>query len=152
MTLEVGQQAPDFRVVDDSGNERTLNELKGKTVVLYFYPKDNTAGCSQEAQEFRDLQAAFEAKNAVVLGASKDSVASHQRFKAKYSLPFALLSDTEGTLLDAYGAWGEKKNYGRTYMGIIRSTVVIDGEGRVQAVYPNVKVKGHAQKVLESLG
>ncbi len=152
MAIEPGQQAPDFRVKDDTGTERTLKDFAGKTLVLYFYPRDNTSGCTREAQEFRDLASEFESKNAVIVGVSKDSVASHQRFKAKHDLPFTLLSDPERSMLEAYGVWQEKVHCGKKSMGVVRTTFVIDPEGKVVQVYPKVKVKGHAQAVLDALG
>ena len=149
MSLTVGQKAPDFKALDDEGNERSLADFAGKTLVLYFYPKDNTPGCTREAQDFRDLGQEFADRDVAIVGVSKDSVASHQKFKAKHELPFTLLSDPEGKLIDDYGAWKEKLRFGKTFMGIARTTVVVDADGIVQKVFPNVKVNGHAEKVLQ---
>ncbi len=151
MTLEVGQPAPDFTLATDGGGTVSLAALAGKTVVLYFYPKDDTPGCTREACAFRDLTPDFSAANAVVIGVSKDGAASHDRFKAKYQLPFILAADTDTALAQAYGVWIEKKNYGKTYMGMDRATFVIDGAGVVRAVWRKVKVDGHAEKVLAAI-
>ena len=151
MTLEVGRPAPDFTLTTDGGGTVSLSALAGKRVVLYFYPKDDTPGCTREACAFRDLHPDFSAANAVVIGVSKDSPASHDRFKAKYQLPFILAADTDTTLAQAYGVWIEKKNYGKTYMGLDRATFVIDGAGMVRAIWRKVKVDGHAEKVLAAL-
>jgi thioredoxin-dependent peroxiredoxin len=149
--LAPGAPAPDFDLVGDDGQRHTLASLRGKNVVLYFYPKDATPGCTTEALAFRDARAALEAKNAVVLGVSKDSVESHKKFKAKQELDFTLLSDPTGSTIEAYGAWGEKNMYGKKMMGIIRSTVLIDAKGHVKKVFPKVKVAGHVDEVLASL-
>lgn len=151
MTLEVGDKAPAFELPTDGGDTLSLKSLKGKTVVLYFYPKDSTPGCTNEAKDFRDLHGKFKKAGAVVVGASKDSVKRHDNFKAKNDLPFPLLSDEEGTLCDAYGVWIMKKLYGREYMGIERATFLIDGQGKVRQVWHKVKVKGHAAEVLEAV-
>ena len=150
MTTNIGDKAPDFDLPTDGGGTLSLKELKGKKVVLYFYPKDSTPGCTTEAQDFRDLNKDFTRLGAVIVGASKDSVKSHDNFKAKQSLPFALLADIEGVLCEAYGVWVEKKLYGRTYMGIERATFLIDEKGVVREIWRKVKVKGHAGAVLES--
>ena len=150
MSLTPGQPAPPFALTDDSGTLRSLADFAGKTLVLYFYPKDDTPGCTTEAQNFRDLHAQFNSQNAEVVGVSADSVASHQKFKAKYGLTFPLLSDPDKKMLEAYGAWGEKNMYGKKSMGIIRSTVVVGPDGNVVKVYPKVKVAGHADAVLTS--
>ena len=149
--LDVGTKAPDFTLPADGGGEVTLSDYQGKKVVLYFYPKDDTSGCTTEACGFRDDYSEILATGAVVLGVSPDPVKSHDKFKLKYSLPFALLSDVDHEVAEAYGAWGEKKMYGRTYMGIIRSTYVIDEEGTIAKVFPKVTPKGHSQQVLEVL-
>ena len=149
--LTEGTLAPDFTLAADGGGEVTLSSYRGKKVVLYFYPKDNTPGCTTEACNFRDDHAAFLAAGAVVLGVSPDSIKSHDGFKLKHQLPFALLSDPDHEVAEMYGAWGEKKMYGRTYMGIFRSTYVIDEEGMIVKAFPKVRVKGHVQKVLELL-
>ena len=140
--LEVGDKAPDFSLPDQDGSTVTLKSLKGKQVVLYFYPKDDTSGCTKEACDFRDSLAPIKKAGAVVLGVSKDGKASHQKFIAKYGLPFALLSDEEVTVCTAYGVYKEKSMYGRKYMGIERSTFVIDATGRIKALFRKVKVPG----------
>lgn len=151
MTITEGKAAPAFTLLDTDGNKVSLSGLKGQNVILYFYPRDNTPGCTTEAEGFRDAAERLAALDAVVLGVSKDSIASHERFRDKYELGFDLLSDPEHEVIEAYGAWGEKKNYGKTYMGIIRSTVVIDPEGIVVARFPKVRVKGHADEVIAAL-
>nr|AYM52315.1 ahpC/TSA family protein [Hyalangium minutum] len=147
----VGSKAPDFQLADQTGKTVSLAQFAGKNVVLYFYPKDDTPGCTVEACNFRDEHSALEKAGAVVLGVSPDTTKSHEKFANKFSLQFPLLADTEHKVADAYGAWGEKVNYGRTYMGIIRSTVLIDGEGKVKHVWPKVKVNGHVSEVLSVL-
>ena len=149
--LKEGELAPDFSLPADGGGEVSLSNYRGKKVVLYFYPKDNTSGCTKEACAFRDDHSAINAAGAVVLGVSPDSVKSHDGFKLKHDLPFALLSDPEHTVAEQYGVWGEKSMYGRKYMGIIRSTYIIDEEGKISKVFPKVKVNGHVQEVLEAL-
>jgi len=152
MTLvDIGETAPEFALLSDEGKEVSLGDFLGKKVVLYFYPKDETPGCTQEAKEFRDLAEKFRKGNAVILGVSKDSVESHQRFKEKHSLSFTLLSDPEGKVLDLYGVWKKKTMYGRTFMGTERTTYLIDEKGKVNKVYRKVKVKGHAQACLLDL-
>lgn len=148
--METGDNAPDFTGKTDGGGEITLSELRGKKVVLYFYPKDSTPGCTTEACAFRDLMPDFSAIGAEIIGVSKDSVTRHDNFKARYDLPFALVSDEDGSICEAYGVWQKKKNYGREYMGIVRSTFLIDGEGRIGGAWHNIRVKGHAEKVLEA--
>ena len=149
--VEPGQVAPDFSLLNETGTEVRLSGFRGKHVVLYFYPKDDTPGCTLEAQGFTQKKAEFDAKNTVVLGISKDSVASHQAFCTKYSLGITLLSDPEMVAIEPYGVWQEKTNYGKTYMGISRSTVLIDPEGTVQKVWRNVKVDGHVDAVLKAI-
>ncbi|HQV46390.1 MAG TPA: thioredoxin-dependent thiol peroxidase [Nitrospira sp.] len=149
--LDVGANAPDFSLPDQDGSTVTLKSLKGKQVVLYFYPKDDTSGCTKEACDFRDSLAPIKKAGAVVLGVSKDGKASHQKFIAKYELPFALLSDEEVTVCTAYGVYKEKSMYGRKYMGIERSTFVIDATGRIKALFRKVKVPGHVDEVLAAL-
>jgi peroxiredoxin Q/BCP len=149
--LQEGTMAPDFTLPADGGGEVSLSDYRGKKVVLYFYPKDNTSGCTTEACGFRDDYSQLLAAGAAVLGVSPDSVKSHVGFKTKYSLPFALLSDPDHEVAEAYGAWGEKKMYGKTYEGILRSTFLIDEEGRIVKVFPKVKPAGHSQEVLEAL-
>ncbi len=147
--IEEGKKAPDFRLSSSQGGDVSLKDLRGKTVVLYFYPKDDTPGCTREACAFRDSQAALRKKGVVVLGVSGDSVASHEKFRDKYELNFPLLSDPDKAVAKKYGAWGEKVMYGKKTVGMIRSTFVIDAEGVVRKVFPRVKVDGHAEKVLE---
>jgi peroxiredoxin Q/BCP len=149
--LKPGDKAPAFSLAADGGRRVALADLKGKKVVLYFYPKDDTSGCTAEACEFRDNWKAVQAIGTVVLGVSPDSVASHDKFKTKYRLPFPLLSDSDHAVAEAYGAWGEKSMYGRKYHGILRSTFLIDEAGRIAAVFPRVKPKGHAAEVLAAL-
>ena len=147
--IQEGKQAPDFVLASSEGGEVSLKSLKGKAVVLYFYPKDDTPGCTREACAFRDSQPALKRKGVVVLGVSADSLAAHGKFKAKYKLNFPLLSDPDKAVARKYGAWGEKVLYGKKSVGMIRSTFVIDAEGVVRKVFPRVKVDGHADKVLE---
>lgn len=149
--LKVGEKAPDFTAVTDTGAEISLSSLRGKKVVLYFYPRDNTPGCTTEACDFRDRAEALAAKDAVVLGVSTDTVASHEKFKAKHALPFTLLADPERELVNAYGVYQEKKQYGRSFMGTVRTTFVIDEGGTITSVFEKVKVKDHADAVLASL-
>lgn len=151
MSLSPGDNAPNFSLESDDGGQVTLSELRGKRVVLYFYPKDSTPGCTTQACDFRDMKDDFSAKNAVVLGVSKDSLKSHANFRAKQSLNFPLLSDPELEVHKLYGAWGEKKNYGKTYMGTIRTTVLIDEEGKIMSFGGNVRAKGNAQRTLDLL-
>lgn len=146
-----GARAPDFTLQGDDGREVSLSDYKGKKVILYFYPKDNTPGCTTEAKEFRDSVNEFERENAVILGVSKDSVKSHQQFKQKHALPFTLLSDPEGKVLDLYGVWKKKSLYGRTFMGTERTTFLINEGGVVDKVYRKVKAKGHARTCLLDL-
>ena len=149
--LQEGTLAPDFTLPDKDGNPVTLSSLRGKKVVLYFYPKDNTPGCTRQAQAYAALNDEFTAKNAVVIGVSKDSTASHQKFAEKYSLPFLLLSDPDTAVLQAYGVWQEKKLYGKNSMGVVRTTFLIDEEGRIQSVMPKVKPDTNAADVLALL-
>lgn len=150
--LEVGNKAPDFKVKDHNGNDVKLSDFKGKKVILYFYPKDNTSGCTKEACEFRDNLPKFEEKNSVVLGVSVDSISSHQKFITKNELPFTLLSDENKEVVEKYGVWKEKVMCGKRYMGIERSTFLIDEKGKIEKIYPKVKVAGHVESVLEALG
>ena len=149
--LEVGKVAPSFTLESDAGTQVSLRDFKGQSVILYFYPKDMTSGCTQEACDFRDLSAQFKRKKVVILGISKDSVASHQKFKLKHELPFTLLSDPDGKVCELYGVWKEKSMYGRKYMGIERTTVVISPQGKIEKIYSKVKVKDHAAIVLDEL-
>jgi peroxiredoxin Q/BCP len=151
MSIEIGTLAPDFSLPADGGGVITLSALKGSPVVLYFYPKDSTSGCTKEACDFRDAQPDFSSLKAQVIGVSRDSVKSHDSFKAKQSLNFPLVSDVEGKLCEAYGAWVEKSMYGRKYMGIERSTFLIDATGVVRAVWRKVKVPGHVAEVFQQL-
>jgi len=149
--LKVGDKAPVFAGIDDQGKKVELKNFRGKKVILYFYPKDNTPGCTQESCDFRDVISRIKKKDTVVLGVSPDSVASHQKFKVKFSLPFPLISDEDHKIAIAYGTWQEKSMYGKKYMGIVRSTFVIDGNGLIFQVYEKVKVKGHVEAVLNTL-
>jgi peroxiredoxin Q/BCP len=149
--LQEGILAPDFTLATDGGGEVTLSDYRGKKVVLYFYPKDDTPGCTTEACSFRDDYGMITATGAVVLGVSPDTVKSHDKFKLKYSLPFALLSDSDHRVAEMYGAWGEKKMYGKTSMGIIRSTFILDETGKIVKVFPKVTPKDHSMEVLAAL-
>jgi thioredoxin-dependent peroxiredoxin len=149
--IAAGQPAPDFTLQDQNGAELSLSDFRGEPVVLYFYPKDDTPGCTTEACAFRDARAAYEKAGAKVIGISPDSVASHKKFAAKYELPFTLLADTEKSVCQLYGVWQEKTMYGKTSMGVVRSTFVIDAAGIVRHVFPKVKVDGHSEAVLEAI-
>ncbi|MBM4378092.1 MAG: thioredoxin-dependent thiol peroxidase [Deltaproteobacteria bacterium] len=149
--LEAGQKAPAFSLKDQDGKTVKLSDFKGQQVVLYFYPKDNTPGCTQEACDFRDEAGALRKAGAVVLGVSMDSEASHQKFIKKFSLNFPLLVDEDHAVAEKYGAWGEKSMYGKKFMGLIRSTFLIGADGKLKKVWPKVKVDGHVKEVLEAL-
>ena len=149
--LPVGSKAPQFTLPDQDGNAVSLSDFIGKKVVLYFYPRDNTPGCTRQACAFAERQEEFARLGAVVIGVSKDSQASHQRFAEKYDLPFVLLSDPELTAIQAYGVWQEKKNYGKVSMGVVRSTFVINGEGVIEKVMPKVKPDTNAAEILAYL-
>ena len=149
--LKEGDRVEDFTLLNGAGEEISLHDFRDKKVVVYFYPKDDTPGCTTEACGFRDNYDDILAKGAVVLGISADSVQSHTKFGDKFELPFHLLSDPEKKVIQAFGAWGEKSMYGKTYEGILRSTFIIDGDGSVVKVFPNVKPKEHAQEILEAL-
>jgi peroxiredoxin Q/BCP len=149
--LTEGAKAPEFTLHDDTGKTVSLNDFKGKTVVLYFYPKDDTPGCTKEACDFRDNQKTFKKKNTVILGVSADSVDSHVKFKKKFDLPFPLLSDPDKKMIQAYGVWKEKSMYGKKYMGIERTTFVIGPDGKILKIFPKVSVTGHIDDVLSGL-
>ena len=149
--LTIGTQAPDFTLFDKDGNAVSLSAFLGKRVVLYFYPRDNTPGCTRQACAFAGAYKEFEARGVVVIGISRDSVASHQKFAEKYELPFILLSDPDRVAIEAYGVWQEKKNYGKVSMGVVRSTYLIDAEGKIEAVMPKVKPDTNAAEILEML-
>src|SRR5579872_4549254 len=149
--LSVGDTAPDFKSVDENGKPVSLKQFKGKKVVLYFYPKDNTTGCTAEACDFRDNFARVKKTGAVVLGVSPDSAKSHAGFKEKYDLPFTLVSDESKEIVNEYGVWQEKSMYGRKYMGVVRTTFIIDEKGKIKHIFEKVKVNGHVDEVLEQL-
>jgi len=148
MPLDIGDTLPDMTFATDGRGEISTASLRGRNLILYFYPKDNTSGCTAEACDFRDAVADFRTVNATVIGVSKDSVRKHDNFKAKNNLPFMLLSDEDGTLCELFGVWQEKKLYGRTYMGVTRSTFLIDEVGVVREAWRKVRVKGHVAAVL----
>lgn len=150
--LEVGTKAPGFKLPDQNGDIHTLEEYRGRKVILYFYPKDNTAGCTKQACGFGELYPQFTEKGAVVIGISKDSVKSHKNFETKYNLPFTLLSDTELEAIQAYDVWKEKKNYGREYMGVVRTTYLIDEDGIIVKAMDKVKAAANPQQMLDELG
>jgi len=147
----IGQKLPAFDLPTDGGGQTTNADFAGKTLVLYLYPKDDTSGCTKESQGFAELHADFEAAGAAVVGLSKDGVKSHDKFKAKYGFPFALLADEETKLIDDLGAWVEKSMYGKKYMGTDRSTFIVDADGVIQKVWRKVKVPGHVDEVLEAV-
>ena len=149
--LEVGTQAPDFTLPDQNGNRHSLSDYRGKEVILYFYPKDNTPGCTKQACGFAERYPQFIEKGAVVLGISKDSVASHKKFEEKYGLPFMILSDPELVAIQAYDVWQEKKNYGKTYMGVVRTTYLIDEEGKIAKAFDKVKAADNPEQMLGEL-
>ncbi len=147
----IGKAAPAFSLETDTGEKLALKDLKGQNVVLYFYPKDDTSGCTTEACEFRDAMPRFKKGGAVILGISPDGVKSHQKFKVKYELPFTLLADTEHAIAEKYGVWKEKSMYGRKYMGVERTTFLIDAKGVLRQVFEKVKPAGHAEEVAAAL-
>ncbi len=149
--LEVGIKAPDFSLPDQNGQMRALSDYKGNKVILYFYPKDMTSGCSKQACAFGELYPQFREKGAVVLGVSKDSVASHKKFEEKYGLPFILLSDTDRKVIEAYDVWKEKKNYGKVTMGVVRTTYLIDEDGTIVKAYDKVKAADNPAQMLGEL-
>jgi peroxiredoxin Q/BCP len=151
LTLKPGDPAPDFTAATQDGRSLSLSELKGKSVVLYFYPKDDTPGCTKEACGFRDSFAEFEKKGAVVLGMSTDPVKAHSKFATKYKLPFTLLADEEKKIVEAYGVWGEKRFMGRKYMGTHRVTFLIGPDGHIKKIWPVVKPEEHAEEVLSEI-
>ena len=150
--LEIGTKAPDFTLPDQNGDLHSLSEYRGKKVILYFYPKDNTPGCTKQACGFAERYPQFIEKGAVVLGISKDSVASHKKFEEKYGLPFTILSDPELVAIQAYDVWQEKKNYGKTYMGVVRTTYLIDEEGKIAKAFDKVKAADNPEQMLGELG
>ena len=150
--LEPGIKAPAFQLPDQNGEMHTLEEYRGKKVILYFYPKDNTPGCAKQACGFGELYPQFMEKGAVVLGVSKDSVASHKKFEEKYNLPFTLLADPELKAIKAYDVWQEKKNYGKVSMGVVRTTYLIDEQGMIARVFKNVKAAQNPEQMMESIG
>ncbi len=151
MAVEIGDKAPDFNIPSDGGGNVSLRAFAGKRVVLYFYPKDDTSGCTTEACGFRDAAADFKKLKAVIIGVSRDSVAAHDKFKAKHGLDFALGSDTAGAVSAAYGTWVEKSMYGRKYMGMERATYLIDEKGVVRGIWRKVKVPGHVEDMLDAV-
>jgi peroxiredoxin Q/BCP len=146
--LKAGDKAPDFLATRDDGEKVSLKDFRGKKVILYFYPKDDTPGCTREACDFRDSITRFKKKDVVVLGISPDSIESHKKFKTKFDLPFPLLADEDHKIAEAYGAWGEKSMYGKKFMGIIRSTFLIDEKGKIAEVFEKVNVDGHVDQLL----
>ena len=146
-----GTKAPAFSLPDGEGKTRALRDYAGKILVIYFYPEDDTPGCTKESCGFRDNMARLTASGAAVVGVSRDSVKSHAKFAAKFKLPFPLLSDTAGTMTDAYGVWQEKHFMGKRYMGIVRTTLLVDGKGVVRRVWPKVRVEGHVDEVLDAI-
>ena len=149
--LEVGTKAPDFTLPDQNGDLHSLSVYRGKKVILYFYPKDNTPGCTKQACGFAERYPKFTEKGAVVLGISKDSVASHKKFEEKYGLPFTLLADPELVAIQAYDVWQEKKNYGKTYLGVVRTTYLIDEEGKIAKAFDKVKAADNPEQMLGEL-
>lgn len=149
--LKEGEAAPDFTALTNGDEEISLSQFRGQTVVLYFYPKDNTPGCNKEACGFRDVHTEIVAKNTIVLGVSADSVTKHEKFIEKFELPFKLIADENKVICNAYGVWGEKKFMGRTYLGINRQTFLIDGDGVIRKIWLKVKVAEHAKEVLDAL-
>ncbi len=149
MSLKIGDQAPDFTVMTDTNEELSLSDLRGKNVILYFYPKDNTPGCTKEACDFRDFLKNFEKHNTVILGVSRDTPKKHTQFKQKYALPFTLLADENGNVCEAYGIINKKSLFGRTFLGIQRSTFLIDKKGIIRNIWRKIKVAGHIEQVLQ---
>ncbi len=152
MELQKGDLAPEFKLQDQDGNWHHLADYKGKKLVLYFYPRDNTPGCTKEACNFRDNIASFNRGNTVVIGVSADSISSHAKFHKKYELPFTLLADPEHSMLEAYGVWQEKTFMGKKHMGIVRTTFILDEDGKILEIYKKVKPEVHAQEIIKLLG
>jgi peroxiredoxin Q/BCP len=152
ITLKEGEKAPLFKGIDQNGKEVTLKDFKGKTVILYFYPKDDTPGCTKEACNLRDNHSILLEKGFVVVGVSPDNTASHQKFISKYELPFSLIADTEKEILTAYGAWGEKNMYGKISMGVLRSTFIIDEKGIIAKIFKKVQTEAHTEQILKAMG
>ncbi len=152
MPISANQPAPDFTLPDENGETHSLSDYRGQPVILYFYPKDNTSGCTTEACNFRDDYSAYEGKNVAILGVSPDTSKSHANFKAKYDLPFTLLADPDHEVAEKYGVWAQKKMMGREYMGILRTTFLIDANGQIARVFENVKPAEHSAEVLATLG
>jgi len=150
-TIAIGKKAPAFSLFAHDGKKYSLKDFKGKNVILYFYPKDDTSGCTKEACSFRDNLSAIKKKGAVVLGVSPDSATSHEKFSSKYDLNFPLLSDESKAMMQLYGVWQEKSMYGRKYMGVVRTTFIIDAEGMISHIFPKVKVEGHTEEILKAL-
>lgn len=150
--VKAGDKAPEFQGVNQKGEQISLSDFKGKRVILYFYPKDNTPGCTAEACSLNDSNAYFLEKGFVIIGVSPDSAASHAKFAEKFGLAFNLVADTDHAIAEAYGTWGEKKNYGKTYMGLIRTTFVIAADGVVEKVFPKVDTKTHSEQIIKALG
>ena len=151
MELKTGQKAPDFKLPDETGKLHKLSDYRGKTVVLYFYPADDTPGCTQEACNFRDDYLKYKAAGAVILGVSPDDEQSHEKFKEKFSLPFPLLADVGHKVCEQYGVWAEKNTFGKTYWGVVRSTFIIDPDGKLAEIYRKVKVSQHSEAVLKAI-
>lgn len=151
MTLKVGQKAPDFKLPDENGKLHSLSDYRGKTVVLYFYPKDDTPGCTLQACNFRDDYLKYKAAGAVILGVSPDDERSHEKFKDKFSLPFPLLADADHAVCEKYGVWAEKSMFGNKYFGVVRSTFLIGPDGTIAEVYNKVSVPKHSEKVLKAV-
>ena len=151
MTIVKNEMAPDFELEDENGVSRKLSDFLGKPVVLYFYPKDDTPGCTTEACEFRDDYSVYESAGVIILGISPDTSKSHQKFKKKYNLPFTILADVEHAVCELYGVWGEKNMYGKKYFGVLRTTFVIDQNGKIKEIFEKVTPKGHSTQVLSAL-
>jgi peroxiredoxin Q/BCP len=151
MALKVGDKAPSFKLKNQDGETISLSDLKGKPIVLYFYPKDDTSGCTKEACNFRDEFPKFGKMKAEIIGISADSIESHKKFAEKYKLPFNLLSDVKKEVIEKYGVWQEKSMYGKKYMGIVRTTFIIDASGKIGKIFPKVKVDNHNKEVMEAL-